>query len=61
MDTLATGFHKDTAVSEDSLLVNGEAVVIVDDDALIRTPIRLFFEDSGLRVLEADNGARFHQ
>jgi len=61
MDTLATGFHHKTAVGQESLLVNGEAIVIVDDDALIRTPIRLFFEDFGMRVLEADSGARFHE
>ena len=61
MDTLATGFQNNTAVSQDVLLVNDEAVVIVDDDPFIREPIRLFFEDSGLRVLETDSGSGFHQ
>nr|MBF0223142.1 response regulator [Desulfobulbaceae bacterium] len=61
MDTLTTGFQNNAPVRQEDLLVNGEAVVIVDDDPLIREPIRLFLTDCGMRVLEADSGARFHE
>lgn len=60
MDTLITGFQNNVATNQD-LLVNSEVVVIVDDDPLIREPIRIFLTDFGMRVLEADNGARFHE
>ncbi len=36
--------------------MNGEVVLIVDDDPLIRQPIRFFFEDNGMVVIEADSG-----
>lgn len=38
------------------LLSADEVILIVDDDSLIRTPIRIFFEDSGMAVREADSG-----
>jgi len=44
-----TGYHTE-------LLSGGEVVLVVDDDPMIREPIRLFFEENGLAVQEAATG-----
>lgn len=51
-----SGFqHTDTDYHAD-LLSDGEVILIVDDDSLIREPMRVFFEENGLPVQEASTG-----
>ncbi|MBA3016346.1 MAG: response regulator [Proteobacteria bacterium] len=51
-----SGFqHTDTGYHAD-LLSAGEVILIVDDDLLIREPIRVFFEENGLSVKEVTSG-----
>ncbi|NOX25607.1 MAG: response regulator [Deltaproteobacteria bacterium] len=54
MDTLSSGFQH-SAVDGHDLLIDDEVIVLVDDDAFIRN-IKMFFEDRGLAVVEADSG-----
>ena len=55
MDTLSSGFQH-SAIAKQELLLNDEVIVLVDDDEFIREPIRLYFEEFGLAVVEADSG-----
>jgi len=56
MNITFSGFeHNDTA-NQAVLLSSDEVILIVDDDPFIRAPIRIFFEENGLAVMEADNG-----
>ncbi len=55
MDTLSSGFRHST-ISKQDLLINDEIIVLVDDDDFIREPIKCYFEDQGLPVVEADSG-----
>lgn len=59
MDTNISGFHHNFSTIHEPFLEGDEVVVLVDDDAFIRTPIKLYFEEKGLRVIEADSGAAF--
>lgn len=56
MDITSSGFQRKNVVSQSELLMNDEVILIVDDDPLIRAPIRMFFEENGLVVMEADSG-----
>lgn len=47
-----SGLHQHVSLSLGQLLVNGEIVAIVDDDAAIREPLRIYFEEHGLAVAE---------
>ena len=56
MNITFSGFkHIDDAYQAE-LLGREEVVLIVDDDPLIREPIRIFFEENGLAVIEAESG-----
>ena len=55
MDTLSSGFQH-SVITEQDLLINDEVIVLVDDDSFIREPIKLYFEEMGLAVVEADSG-----
>jgi len=59
MNLASSGFQHNFSESTDLYLEGDEVVVLVDDDAFIRTPIKIYFEEKGLRVLEADSGAAF--
>jgi signal transduction histidine kinase/FixJ family two-component response regulator len=43
------------------LLLNGEVVAVVDDDAAIREPLRIYFEDHGLAVVECASAAALRE
>lgn len=51
------GLHHHISLSLSQLLQNGEVIVVVDDDAAIREPLRAYFQEHGLAVMESDNGA----
>ncbi len=55
MDTLSSGFQH-SGITKQDLLINDEVIVLVDDDPFIREPIKLYFEEIGLAVVEADSG-----
>ncbi len=59
MDATSSGFQQSFTISPDKLLVDGEVIALVDDDPYIRTPIKIYFEDNGLTVVEADSGKSF--
>ena len=59
MDATSSGFQQNFSISPDKLLVDGEVIVLVDDDPYIRAPIKIYFEDNGLTVVEADSGQAF--
>jgi len=46
------------SLTPDKLLSRDEVIVIVDDDASIREPLKVFLESHGLAVAEAENGAQ---
>ncbi len=50
------GLHH-ISLTPDKLLARDEVIVIVDDDAAIREPLRIFLEGHDLPVLEAGNAA----
>ena len=52
-----SGLHQHVSISLGQLLQNGEIVAIVDDDAAIREPLRLYFEGHGLPVAECASAA----
>ena len=56
MNVTFSGFEHNDTDNQVVLLSNDEFVLIVDDDPLIRAPIRIFFEENGLAVIEADSG-----
>jgi signal transduction histidine kinase/FixJ family two-component response regulator len=43
-----------------SLLIEDEVVVVVDDDRMIREPLKTYLEKQGLAVLEASSAAELH-
>lgn len=47
-----SGLHQHVSISLGQLLQNGEIIAIVDDDAAIREPLRIYFEEHGLPVTE---------
>jgi signal transduction histidine kinase/DNA-binding response OmpR family regulator len=47
------------ALTPDKLLVQDEVIVIVDDDAFIREPLRIFLESHDFAVVEAEDGEQF--
>jgi len=49
------GLHH-ISLTPDKLLARDEVIVIVDDDAAIREPLRVFLESHDLAVIEAENG-----
>ena len=49
------GLHH-ISLAPDKLLAQDEVIVIVDDDAAIREPLRIFLESNGLAVVEAASG-----
>ena len=49
------GLHH-ISLTPDKLLAPDEVIVIVDDDAAIREPLRVFLESHDLAVMEAENG-----
>lgn len=51
------GLHHHVSLSLGQLLENDEVIVVVDDDAAIREPLRCYFEEHRLAVAECDNGA----
>ncbi|MFZ5776312.1 MAG: response regulator [Thermodesulfobacteriota bacterium] len=51
------GLHQHISISLSQLLLNGEVVAIVDDDAAIREPLRAYFEEHGLAVVECTSAA----
>ncbi|HSR35617.1 MAG TPA: response regulator [Desulfurivibrionaceae bacterium] len=51
------GLHHHISLSLSQLLENDEIIVVVDDDAAIREPLRCYLEEHRLAVAECDNGA----
>jgi signal transduction histidine kinase len=49
------GLHH-ISLTPDKLLAQDEVIVIVDDDASLREPLRVFLESHDLAVVEAENG-----
>ena len=47
-----SGLRQHVSLSLGQLLQNGEIIAIVDDDAAIRAPLRVYFEEYGLPVAE---------
>jgi len=56
-----SGLHQHVSISLGQLLQNGEIVAIVDDDAAIREPLRIYFEEHGLPVAECASAADLMQ
>ena len=56
-----SGLHQHVSISLSQLLQNGEIVAIVDDDAAIREPLRIYFEEHGLPVAECASAAELMQ
>jgi signal transduction histidine kinase/FixJ family two-component response regulator len=56
MVEMVSGLHQHVSLSLGQLLQNGEIIVIVDDDASIRAPLRIYFEECGLPVAECASG-----
>jgi signal transduction histidine kinase/DNA-binding response OmpR family regulator len=54
------GLHH-ISLTPDKLLAPDEVIVIVDDDASIREPLRVFLETHDLAVVEAENGEQLRQ
>ncbi len=50
-----------TPQKPDKLLAPDEVIVIVDDDAFIREPLRIFLESHDLAVVEAGNGEQLRK
>lgn len=42
------------------LLINGEVVVIIDDDPAIRVPLAEYLQENGLKVVEGGSAAELH-
>jgi signal transduction histidine kinase/DNA-binding response OmpR family regulator len=59
MDVTRSGFQHSFTISPDKLLVDGEVIVLVDDDPNIRTPMKIYLQEHGLAVVEADSGRAF--
>ncbi len=55
--TTVSGLQQHVSLSLDQLLQEGEIVVIVDDDAAIRSPLRQFLLTEGLAAEESGNAA----
>jgi signal transduction histidine kinase/FixJ family two-component response regulator len=55
------GLHQHVQVSLGQLLQNDEIITIVDDDAAIREPLRIYFEEHGLPVVECTSAAELMQ
>ncbi len=53
--------HQHASLSIDALLRPGEAVLIVDDDQMIREPLRIYLQDQGLTVFEAGTAGELHR
>ena len=47
-----SGLHQHVSIALGQLLQNGEIVAIVDDDAAIREPLKFYFEEHGLPMVE---------
>lgn len=47
-----SGLHQHVSISLGKLLQHDEVIAIVDDDAAIRQPLRFYFEEHGLPVVE---------
>ncbi len=58
MDTATSGFRH-SHFNKQQLLLDNEVIVLVDDDALIREPIKMYFTEHGIPLLEADSGKSF--
>jgi signal transduction histidine kinase/FixJ family two-component response regulator len=56
-----SGLHQHISISLGQLLQNDEIVAIVDDDAAIREPLRIYFEEHGLPVAECASAAEVMQ
>lgn len=56
MNITTSGFQHIDAAHHGELLSPGEVILIVDDDSLIREPIRIFFEGNGFATMEAGSG-----
>jgi signal transduction histidine kinase/DNA-binding response OmpR family regulator len=51
------GLRQHISLSPDQLLFEGESILIVDDDPLLRDPLRMYLEGQNLAVEEADSAA----
>ncbi len=58
MDTATSGFQH-SHFDKQQLLLDNEVIVLVDDDAFIREPIKMYFAEHGIPLLEADSGESF--
>ena len=61
MHSESSGLKNDFSRSPEPLLEGNEVIALVDDDAFIRTPIKIYFEENGFKVLEAENGAALQE
>ncbi len=51
------GLRQHISLSPDKLLFGDESILIVDDDPLLRNPLRIYLEDQELKVEEPDSAA----
>ncbi|MEJ2032188.1 MAG: response regulator [Deltaproteobacteria bacterium] len=51
------GLRRHVSLSQDQLLVDDEVIAIVDDDAVIREPLKTYFNEQGLPAVEASDAA----
>lgn len=56
-----SGFRKHISLSPDKLLFGNEIILIVDDDPMLRDPLRMYLEEQGLAVREADDASHMMQ
>lgn len=56
MDITSSGFEHNVTNAQAELLSKDEFILIVDDDPFTREPVRIFLEETGLAVLEAETG-----
>ena len=60
MDLIASGFQYNSSEAADPL-AHDEVVAVVDDDPSISEPLKIFFEENGLRTVVADSGEGFRR
>jgi len=56
-----SGLHRHISLSLGQLLQGGEVIAIVDDDPDIRAPLKIYFEEHSLSVVECGSGAEILQ
>ena len=55
LTTIAGHPSRNISLSPDQLLTGDEIIVVVEDDPILREPLKIFLEDNGLSAKEAGN------